>query len=50
MGVTDLQVTPWAERILAQMGVGASMQQQPTLAVKQAAIERYADEVIARFG
>ena len=49
MGVTDLQVTPWSERILAEMGVGAIMQQQPSLAVKQDAIKRYAEEVIAKF-
>jgi probable F420-dependent oxidoreductase len=49
MGVTDLQVTPWSEKILAEQGVGAIMQQQPSLEVKQDAIKRYADEVIARF-
>lgn len=49
MGVSDLQVTPWSEKILAEMGVGAIMQQQPSLQVKQDAIRRYADEVIARF-
>lgn len=49
LGVTDLQVTPWSERILAEMGVGAIMQQQPPLSVKQDAIKRYADEVITRF-
>jgi probable F420-dependent oxidoreductase len=49
MGVTDLQVTPWSERILAEMGVGAIMRQQPPLAVKLEAIRRYADQVIARF-
>jgi len=49
MGVTDLQVTPWSERILAEMGVGAIMQQQPPLDVKLEAIRRYADQVIARF-
>jgi probable F420-dependent oxidoreductase len=49
MGVTDLQVTPWSEKILAEMGVGAIMQQQPSLLVKQDAIQRYADEVIAKF-
>jgi len=48
LGVTDLQVTPWSEQILAQMGVGAIMQQQPPLDVKLAAIERYADQVIAK--
>jgi alkanesulfonate monooxygenase SsuD/methylene tetrahydromethanopterin reductase-like flavin-dependent oxidoreductase (luciferase family) len=49
MGITDLQVTPWSEKILAEMGVGAIMQQQPSLQVKQDAIKRYADEVIAKF-
>jgi alkanesulfonate monooxygenase SsuD/methylene tetrahydromethanopterin reductase-like flavin-dependent oxidoreductase (luciferase family) len=48
LGVTDLQVTPWSERILAEMGVGAIMQQQPSLAVKLEAIERYAEEMIAK--
>lgn len=48
LGVTDLQVTPWSEAILAQMGVGAIMQQQPPLDIKLAAIERYADQVIAK--
>jgi probable F420-dependent oxidoreductase len=49
MGITDLQVTPWSEKILAEMGVGAIMQQQPSLQVKQDAIKRYADEMIAQF-
>jgi len=49
MGVTDLQVTPWSEKILAEQGVGAMMQQQPSVEIKQDAIKRYADEVIARF-
>ena len=49
MGVTDLQVTPWSEKILAEQGVGAIMQQQPSLEVKQDAIKRYADEVITKF-
>ncbi len=49
LGITDLQVTPWSERILAEMGVGAIMQQQPTLTVKQDAIKRYADEIISKF-
>lgn len=49
-GVTDLQVTPWSmPGILAEMGVGTIMQQQPSLAVKQEAIKRYADQIIARF-
>jgi hypothetical protein len=48
-GVTDLQVTPWSERILAEMGVGAIMQQQPSLAIKQDAIRRFADDVISKF-
>ncbi len=46
LGVTDLQVTPWSERILAEMGVGAIMQQQPSLEVKLEAIKRYAGEMI----
>lgn len=51
LGVTDLQVTPWSEPgILAEMGIGAVMRQQPPLAVKLEAIRRYADRVIARFG
>ena len=49
MGVTDLQVTPWSEKILAEQGVGAIMQQQPSPEVKQDAIKRYADEVISSF-
>jgi probable F420-dependent oxidoreductase len=50
MGVTDLQVTPWAVAAMrAEQGVGAIMQQQPTLAEKQDAIRRFADNVIARF-
>jgi probable F420-dependent oxidoreductase len=49
MGVTDLQVTPWSEKILAEQGVGAIMQQQPSLAVKQDAIKRYAGEIIDKF-
>jgi hypothetical protein len=34
--------------ILAEMGVGAIMQQQPPLAVKLEAIKRYAGQVIAK--
>ncbi len=50
LGITDLQVTPWAiPGMLAEEGVGAIMQQQPTLAMKQDAIKRYADQVIAKF-
>jgi len=50
LGVTDLQITPWSvPGILADMGVGTIMQQQPPLAVKLDAIKRYADQVIARF-
>ena len=50
VGVTDLQVTPWSvPGILAEMGVGASMRQQPPLAVKLEAIRRYADRIISRF-
>ncbi|HEX7406820.1 MAG TPA: TIGR03619 family F420-dependent LLM class oxidoreductase [Candidatus Binatia bacterium] len=49
MGVTDLQVTPWSvPGILAEMGVGAIMQQQPPLAVKQEAIKRYGENMIAK--
>ncbi len=50
LGVTDLQVTPWSERILAEMGVGAIMQQQPSLEVKLEAIKRYAGEMIDKLG
>ena len=50
LGVTDLQVTPWSvPGILAEMGVGTIMQQQPPLEVKLEAIKRYADKVIAQF-
>lgn len=49
LGVTDLQVTPWSEQILAEMGVGAIMRQQPPLSVKQDAIQRYADAIISKF-
>lgn len=49
MGVTDLQATPWSmPGILAEMGVGTIMQQQPPLEVKLEAIKRYADQVIAK--
>lgn len=49
MGITDLQVTPWSmPGILAEMGVGTIMQQQPPLEVKVEAIKRYADQVIAK--
>ncbi len=49
MGVTDLQATPWSmPGILAEMGVGTIMQQQPSLEVKLEAIKRYADQVIAK--
>jgi alkanesulfonate monooxygenase SsuD/methylene tetrahydromethanopterin reductase-like flavin-dependent oxidoreductase (luciferase family) len=49
MGVTDLQVTPWTQPdIQAELGVGALMQQQPPLAVKQEAIKRYAENIIAK--
>jgi hypothetical protein len=51
MGVTDLQVTPWTQPDTpAELGVAAFMQQQPPLAEKREAIERYADQVIAKFG
>jgi probable F420-dependent oxidoreductase len=50
MGVTDLQVAPWTQAsILAELGV-SSMAMQPPLAVKQEAIKRYADEIIAKVG
>ncbi|MCP5322069.1 MAG: TIGR03619 family F420-dependent LLM class oxidoreductase [Pseudomonadales bacterium] len=49
MGVTDLQATPWSmPGILAEMGVGTIMQQQPSLEVKLDAIKHYADRVIAK--
>jgi len=48
MGVTDLQVTPWTDpSIMAELGVTA-MRVQPPLAVKQEAIKRYAEKVIAK--
>ncbi len=50
LGITDLQVTPWAiAGMAADEGVGKAMQQQPTLQTKQDAIRRHADRVIARF-
>ncbi|MFO1291689.1 MAG: TIGR03619 family F420-dependent LLM class oxidoreductase [Rubrivivax sp.] len=50
LGITDLQVTPWAvPGIAAEQGVGTIMQQQPTLQMKKDAIRRYADQVIAQF-
>lgn len=50
LGITDLQVTPWAlPGMAAEEGVGKIMQQQPTLQMKQEAIKRYADEVIVHF-
>jgi len=50
LGITDLQVTPWAvPGIAAEQGVGTIMQQQPTLQMKKDAIRRYADQVIAKF-
>ncbi|MBK6402271.1 MAG: TIGR03619 family F420-dependent LLM class oxidoreductase [Rhodocyclaceae bacterium] len=50
LGVTDLQVTPWSSPgILAEMGVGTIMQQQPPLAVKLEAIKRYAARIIEKF-
>jgi len=48
MGVTDLQVTPWTlPGIMAELGVSA-MRVQPPLAVKQEAIKRYAEAMIAK--
>ncbi|MBS0304363.1 MAG: TIGR03619 family F420-dependent LLM class oxidoreductase [Proteobacteria bacterium] len=50
LGITDLQVTPWAvPGIAAEEGVGKIQQQQPALQTKLDAIRRYADQVIARF-
>lgn len=50
LGITDLQVTPWAiPGMAAEEGVGKIMQQQPTLQMKQDAIKKYADTVIAHF-
>lgn len=50
LGITDLQVTPWTiPGMAAEEGIGKLMQQQPTLAMKQDAIKRYADQVIAKF-
>jgi len=48
LGVTDLQVAPWTQpSILAELGV-SSMALQPSLAVKQESIKRYAGEIIAK--
>jgi hypothetical protein len=48
MGVTDLQVTPWTEPgIQAEIGISA-MRVQPPVEVKQNAIKRYADKIIAK--
>ena len=48
LGVTDLQIAPWnLAGIQAQLGVSA-MRMQPPLAVKQEALKRYADDVIAK--
>jgi hypothetical protein len=49
IGVTDLQVAPWTlPSVLAELGV-SSMRLQPSLAVKQEAIKRYAGNIIAKF-
>jgi alkanesulfonate monooxygenase SsuD/methylene tetrahydromethanopterin reductase-like flavin-dependent oxidoreductase (luciferase family) len=49
LGVTDLKVTPWTlPGIQAEIGVSA-MREQPPLAVKQEAIERYAEDMISKF-
>ena len=49
LGVTDLQVTPWAEPgIQPELGVSA-MREQPPLDVKLEAIKRYGEETIAQF-
>ena len=48
MGVTDLQVTPWTEPgIQAEIGISA-MRVQPPVELKQDAIKRYADKIIAK--
>ena len=48
MGVTDLQVTPWTDPgIQAEVGISA-MRVQPPLEMKQDAIKRYADKIIAK--
>ena len=48
LGVTDLQVAPWTmPSVLAELGV-SSMRVQPPLAIKQEAVKRYADDVIAK--
>ena len=51
MGVTDLQVTPWTlpGSVNVEEGVSSSMQQQPSLEMKLASIERYANDVITKF-
>lgn len=50
LGITDLQVTPWSvPGIMAEMGLGTILRQQPSLAMKQEAIKRYADKVLAKF-
>jgi probable F420-dependent oxidoreductase len=50
IGVTDLQVTPWTQPgIQAELGVSA-MREQPPLSVKQEAIKRYGEEIIAKLG
>ncbi|MBP1687477.1 MAG: F420-dependent oxidoreductase [Deltaproteobacteria bacterium] len=49
LGVTDLQITPWSvPGILAEMGVGEIMRQQPPLALKLETIKRYAEGMIAK--
>lgn len=48
LGVTDLQVNPWTlPSVLAEIGVSA-MRNQPALVVKQEAIKRYAETMIAK--
>lgn len=48
LGVTDLQIAPWTlPSVLGELGV-SSMALQPPLAVKQEALARYAEDVIAR--
>ncbi len=48
LGVTDLQIAPWTlPSVLGELGV-SSMALQPPLALKQEALERYAEDVIAK--
>jgi len=48
MGVTDLQVAPWnLPAMQEELGVSA-MRVQPSLAIKQESLKRYAGEIIAK--